>query len=166
MDWMESGECRGALATNKTHLDEAIQAPEQPTGRGRSAAHREALNDLRNIRSEKFKQDLQRLRPREVGSVPIYTIIDGKYKVDNCPMITGPIFKKVGNFSPQLTAEVLRRFAGRCHACGFANCPQKGNPNKTPYRCIYEKKADSWWPCEKCMRGFHLAKDCLALVKN
>jgi len=147
--------------TNYPQLVEEIKAGENVRYLGQKIR-----NDLRNIRSEKFKQDLQRLRPREVGSVPIYTIIDGKYKVDNCPMITGPIFKKVGNFSPQLTAEVLRRFAGRCHACGFANCPQKGNPNKTPYRCIYEKKADSWWPCEKCMRGFHLAKDCLALVKN
>ena len=123
-------------------------------------------NDFRNVKSEKFKQDLQRLRAREAGSMPIYVEIDGKYKVDDCPMITGPIIRKVGNYPPQLTAEVMRRFAGRCHACGFANCPQKGNPQKTPFRCIYEKKADSWWPCEKCMRGFHLAKDCLALVKN
>lgn len=123
-------------------------------------------NDFRNIKSEKFKQDLRDRRTRETGSTPIYTMIDGKYAVDECPMVTGPIIKKVGNYSPQLTAEVMRRFAGRCHACGFAKCPQKGNPQKTQYKCIYEKKADSWWPCEKCMRGFHLAKDCLALIKN
>jgi hypothetical protein len=147
--------------TNYPQLVEEIKSNENVRFLGQKIR-----NDLQNIRSEKFKQDLQRLRPREVGSVPIYTMIDGRYKVDDCPMITGPIIKKVGNFSPQLTAEVLRRFAGRCHACGFANCPQKGNPNKTPYRCIYERKADSWWPCDKCMRGFHLAKDCLALVKN
>ena len=124
-------------------------------------------NDFRNIKNEKFKQDLQRLRTHEAGSSPIYTLdSNGRYRLDDCPMITGPIIKKVGNYSPQLTAEVMRRFAGRCHACGFATCPQKGNPQKAAYKCIYEKKADSWWPCEKCMRGFHLSKDCLALVKN
>ena len=123
-------------------------------------------NDFRNIKSEKFKEDLRKLRTPQAGSVPIYVEVDGKYKVDDCPMITGPIIKKVGNYSPQLTAEVLRRFAGRCHACGFSNCPKKGNPQKTKFRCIYESKPDSWWPCEKCMRGFHLAKDCLALLKN
>ena len=123
-------------------------------------------NDFRNIKSEKFKEDLRKLRTPQAGSVPIYVEVDGKYKVDDCPMITGPIIKKVGKYSPQLTAEVLRRFAGRCHACGFSNCPKKGNPQKTKFRCIYESKPDSWWPCEKCMRGFHLAKDCLALLKN
>jgi len=116
-------------------------------------------NDFRNVKSKKFKQDLQWLRTRETGSTPIYTMVEGKYTVDNCPMVTGPIIKKVGTYSPQLTAEVICRFAGRCHACGFANCPQKGNPQKTEYRCIHEKEADSWWPCEKCMRSFHLAKD-------
>ena len=87
-------------------------------------------NDFRNIKSEKFKEDLRKLRTPQAGSVPIYVEVDGKYKVDDCPMITGPIIKKVGNYSPQLTAEVLRRFAGRCHACGFSNCPKKGNPQK------------------------------------
>ena len=123
-------------------------------------------NDFRNIKNESFKNSLQQLRPQGAGSNPIYEKVEGKYRVDNCPMITCPIIKKVGNYPPQLTAEVLKRFAGSCHACGFEKCPRKGSATDAQYKCIYENKADSWWPCEKCMRGFHLAKDCLALLKN
>ena len=123
-------------------------------------------NDFRNIRNENFKQSLQQLHSPEAGLNPIYEIVDGYYKVDDCPMISGPIFKKVENYPPQLTADALRGFSERCYSCGFENCPKKGNPQKTKFRCIYESKPDSWWPCEKCMRGFHLAKDCLALLKN
>ena len=123
-------------------------------------------NDFRGIKNEAFKNSLKQLRPQGAGSNPIYEKVDGRYKVDNCPMITCPIVKKVGNYPPQLTAEVLKRFAGRCHACGFDTCPKKGSTNDAPYKCAYENKADSWWPCEKCMRGFHLSKDCMALIKN
>ena len=123
-------------------------------------------NDFRNIRNENFKQSLQQLRSQEAGTNPIYEMINGQYNVDDCPLLTGPIFKKVGNYSPQLTAEALRHFAARCHACGFETCPKKGNRQETAYYCIYEKTLDSWWPCEKCMRGFHFANDCLALIKN
>jgi hypothetical protein len=123
-------------------------------------------NDFRGIKNENFKNSLKQLRPQGAGVNPIYEKIDGRYKVDNCPMITCPIVKKVGNYPPQLTAEVLKRFAGRCHACGFDTCPKKGSTNDAPFKCIYENKADSWWPCEKCMRGFHLSKDCMALIKN
>ena len=122
-------------------------------------------NDVRNA-SENFRQVLSQTRAGRPRGQEIYTWNEGRYNVDNCPKIEGPIFRKVGNRTPDLTVEVLKRFASCCHACGFRECPGKGRKGEGPFKCAYHDKPDSWYPCSKCLRGFHLPKDCLADVKN
>jgi hypothetical protein len=84
--------------------------------------------------------------------------------VENNPEINYPVMRKVGNGIPQLSSEIMKRFNRCCYACGDPGCPRKGR--KARFECAYQTKADSWMPCENCMRGFHLKKDCLANIKN
>ena len=122
-------------------------------------------NDVRNA-SESFRQELNQTRAERPKGQEIYAWNNNKYSVENCPKIEGPIFRKIGNRTPDLTVEVLKRFAGSCHACGFRECPGKGKGAEGRPKCAYQDKPDSWFPCSNCMRGFHLPKDCLADVKN
>lgn len=123
-------------------------------------------NDVRNA-TENFRQVLSQARADRPKGQEIYVWNDqGKYKVDGCPKIEGPVFRKIGNRTPDLTAEVLKRFANCCHACGFKECPGKGRKSAGLHKCAYNDKPDSWYPCQNCMRGFHLTKDCLADIKN
>jgi len=122
-------------------------------------------HDFRNA-TDNFKEALKQSREPFSPSQnqPFYRWIDGKYSVENNPEINYPVMRKVGNGIPQLSAEIMKRFNRCCYACGDPSCPRKGR--KATYECVYQNKADSWLPCERCMRGFHLKKDCLALIKN
>ena len=111
---------------------------------------------------EILKQTREPLGPYE--NQPFYHWKDGKYSVETNPEINYPVMRKVGNGVPQLSSEIMKRFNRCCYACGDPQCPRKGR--KARYECAYQNKADSWMPCERCMRGFHLKKDCMALLKN
>jgi hypothetical protein len=111
---------------------------------------------------EVLKQSREPYRPYE--NEPFYQWKNGRYAVDNNPEINYPVMRKIGDGIPQLSTEIMKRFNRCCYACGDPSCPRKGR--KARYVCAYQTKADSWMPCEKCKRGFHLAKDCLAEVKN
>ena len=122
-------------------------------------------HDFQNA-SDNFKEVLKQTREpwAPTDNQPFYRWKDGKYSVENNPEINYPVMRKVGNGIPQLSSEIMKRFNRCCYACGDPSCPRKGR--KATYECAYQTKADSWMPCERCMRGFHLKKDCLAQVKN
>jgi hypothetical protein len=117
--------------------------------------------DIRNA-SDHLHQVLNEVRASRPQGYPVYEWIGERYKIDDCPVITGPVFKKVGNQVPLLTWEILIRFASCCYACGFSFCPGKGKREESFEKCAYHDKFDSWSPCRKCMRGFHSSRDCLA----
>jgi hypothetical protein len=122
-------------------------------------------HDFENA-TNNFKEMLKQTREptSPAGNQAFYIWKDGKYSVDHIPEIDYPVMRKVGNGVPQLSTELMKRFNKCCYACGSPNCPRKGR--KAKYQCAYQNKADSWMPCERCKRGFHLKKDCMALLKN
>ena len=117
--------------------------------------------DIRNA-SDHFHQVFNEARADRPQGHPVYRWIGERYNVDDCPVITGPVFRKVGNQVPYLTHGILIRFASSCYACGFSFCPGKGKRVKSSEKCAYQDKFDSWYPCSNCMRGFHWSEDCLA----
>jgi hypothetical protein len=122
-------------------------------------------HDFQNA-SPNFKEILKQTREPDspYDNSAFYVWKHGKYSVENNPEINYPVMRKVGNGIPQLSSEIMKRFNRCCYACGDPGCPRKGR--KARFECAYQTKADSWMPCENCMRGFHLKKDCLANIKN
>ena len=122
--------------------------------------------DIQNIQNDNFRLELKIIRDERPKNGPIYTFIDNCYVLEDCQTIDCPIFEKTTGYTPKLTSDMLRKFAGHCYACGLAKCPRKGFQGDDENVCIYQNNFDSWYPCEKCMCGFHLTKDCCALVEN
>ncbi len=120
--------------------------------------------DIQDIQNDNFKLELKMIRDERPINGPIYKFHDNCYLLEDCPIIDYPIFEKTVGFTPKLTSDILRRFAGRCYACGFEKCPRKGVQGDGDNNCIYQNNFDSWYPCEKCLCGFHLNRDCRALV--
>ena len=105
----------------------------------------------------KLEEEIRQNQLNKQTSQPTYNWHEGRYKVDQCRKIDFPVFRKIGDRTPDLTSEALRHFSKCCHACGIENCRGKIQGD-----CAYKGKPDAWYLCSKCKLGFHLHKDCLA----
>ena len=117
-------------------------------------------NDVRRSPQD-FRDSLSQFRRAKPVTQNPYNWTNGRYSLNNCRPIDFPVFRKIGNRTPNLTFEALQHFSKCCHACGFETCEGKRSQN-----CVYHSKPDSWFLCSKCNRGFHLSGDCLAQLKN
>ena len=117
-------------------------------------------NDIKNS-APKFRDILNQIRLSKPVVPEPCRWQNGRYSIADCQPINFPVFRKIGNRSPDLTIEALKHFSRCCYACGLDQCEGKSSNS-----CAYHSKPDSWIPCTQCKMGFHLSGDCLAQENN
>lgn len=121
--------------------------------RPNSAGFDQAARDCRNQPLNYLPQVKRKSFP--AGQPLPHRVIDGKL-TPNTPAVDFAVYRRRNSPSSSLTREILDWATRFCFRCGSAECGADDD------RCLLTiaKAADSWVFCTKCLRGFHIQRDC------